>query len=246
MGHSPDRCLINIEKQKQMITAQIASIPQRVATLELTVKSLINQVDLLFVALNGYDYIPEFLEDNRKIVRILMDNSLGDAAKFYDVDQRKGYVLTCDDDLIYPQGYVGYMINGIKKHKGIVSLLGKVYDRPTYSYRGGYTRIYRALIAVKLDCEVDVGGTGVMAYHTDDFKISIDNFPRPNMADLWVAKAAAEQGVKITVLAHPKRYVSHVKYSHRIWATSTGYDKYQTKILNSFLVKESQPENLSK
>ena len=221
-----------------MITAQIASIPERVDTLKLTVNSLINQVDLLFVALNGYDSIPSFLENNRKIVRILMDNSLGDAAKFYDVEERRGYVLTCDDDLIYPAGYVGYMINGIKLHGGIVSLLGKIYGRPASSYRGGYTNIYRVLNAVRLDTPVDVGGTGAMAFHTDEFKVTVDDFLRPNMADLWVARAAAAQGVKITALAHPKGYVRHVRYHNRIWAKSAGYDKYQTKILNSFLVNE--------
>ena len=63
-----------------MITAQIASIPDRVETLKRTVNSLINQVDLLFVALNNYEEVPDFLTNNRKIVYALMDNSLGDAA----------------------------------------------------------------------------------------------------------------------------------------------------------------------
>jgi len=219
-----------------MITAQIASVPARVETLQKTVASLIDQVDMLFVALNGYKEVPSFLTNDRKIVCALMDNSLGDAAKFYDVDQRSGYFLTCDDDLIYPEGYVGYMIDGIKQHGGIVSLLGKRYDtRPINSYRSGYTYIARCLVAVKLPSEVHVGGTGVMAFHTDSLKVTIEDFLRPNMADLWIAKLAHEQGVKITALPHPKRYVSHVRYSRRIWIQTRDQNGYQTEMINSFL-----------
>jgi len=206
-----------------------------VETLEKTVASLIDQVDMLFVALNDYEKAPAFLENNRKIVYALMDNSFGDGAKFYDVDQRNGYVLTCDDDLIYPHNYAEYMISGVKKHGGIVSLLGKKYGRPARGYRGGYTQIFRVLNPVAADHVVDVGGTGAMCFHTDEFKITMDAFEKKNMADLWVAKAAAEQGVKITALKHAKRYVKHVRYHRNIWSTTSHEDGYQTKVLNSFL-----------
>ena len=219
-----------------MITAQIASLPERVDTLEQTVDSLINQVNMLFVALNNYDYVPTFLQNNRKIFFALMDNSLGDSAKFYDADQRKGYVFACDDDIIYPQGYVSYMIEAIKRHGGIVTLLGKRYDdRPIESFRNGYTSIYRALNPVGADTEVHIGGTGVMAYRADDFKFCQDDCLAPNMADIWVAKAAMEQGVKITVIAHPHGYLKHVIYPNRIWVSSSEMDGYQTELVNSFL-----------
>ncbi|KKL24797.1 hypothetical protein LCGC14_2411730 [marine sediment metagenome] len=216
------------------ITVQIASLPARETTLEKTVSSLLPQVDRIFVALNGYAFIPEFL-DNPKIEAVIMDNSLGDAAKFYDVDKWDGYFFTCDDDLIYPEGYIGYMISGIKRYHGVVSLHGKRYkNRPISSYRGGYTSIFRCLSSVQNDYSVDVGGTGVMAFHTDDLQLSIDDFLKPNMADLWLAKAAHRQGVGITVLAHPKKYIKHKKYNWRIW-THAGADTFQTEVLNLFL-----------
>jgi len=219
-----------------MITAQIASVPERIDCLKTTVTSIIDQVDLLFVALNGHDDVPEFLTNNRKIVYIIMDNSLGDAAKFYDADQRKGYVFTCDDDIAYPQGYVRYMINGIEQYGGIVTLLGKKYDaRPISSYRSGYTYIARSLSHVATPSVVHVGGTGVMAFHTDNFNIPMEYFEEKNMADLWVAKAAAEQGVTITALPHPKNYIAHSHYSKRIWVSERDNDGYQTNVINSFL-----------
>jgi len=217
------------------IIAQVASLPAREESLERMVNTILPQVDMLFVALNSYDHVPAFLDNNKKIVHALMDNSLGDAAKFYDVDQRHGYVLTCDDDLYYPEGYVGYMVDGVKRHGGAVSLLGKQYDnRPIPSFRGGYTKLYRCLGSVSNDVVVDVCGTGAMAFHTDSIKISVDDFPEPNMADIWFAKAAYEQDVKLTVLAHPQRYVGHKKFPWRIW-THSFRAEYQTEIMNSFL-----------
>jgi len=218
-----------------MITAQIASLPDRVVHLSKTVASLIDQVDSLFVGLNCYDSVPEFLIDNPKITYKLMDNSLGDGAKFHNSAEIDGYVLTCDDDLIYPQGYASYMVDGIKRHGGIVTVLGKVYaDRPIGSFGTGYTRLYSCLNRVHRDTPVDVAGTGVMAYHSDAIKIDPYTFPRKNMADVWVAKQAHEEDVKMTVLAHPRQYVIYNKFEWRIW-TQDRDDAYQTAIVNNFL-----------
>ena len=63
----------------------------------------------------------------------------------------------------------------------------------------------------------------------------IDDFKRKNMADLWVAKAAYEQGVKITVLPHTARYLKHIKFNRAIWHTTIGENPYQTEVINSFL-----------
>ena len=200
------------------IIVQIASLPARVGGLQKAVTSLLPQVDALFVALNGYVEAPPFLQDNEKIEYWLMDNSLGASAKFYDVDKRDGYFLSCDDDIVYPSGYVRYMVDGVNRHGGIVTLLGKRYDRrPISSYCSGYTSIYKAWDGVVGDHVVHLGGTGVMCFHTDGFKLSIDDFPQRNMADLWVAKAAYEQGVSITVLEHVAGWLKHRAYRWRIW-----------------------------
>lgn len=218
-----------------MKTVQIASIPSRIEHLELTVNSLINQCDLMFVALNNYEEVPKYLQNNRKIVSILMDNSLGDGAKFYDSADREGYILTCDDDLTYPEGYVGYMVDGVKRHGGIVTILGKQYkNRPINSFGHGYTHLFSCLNRVHGDYPVDVPGTGVMAWHSDTIKIDPFKFPRKNMADVWVAKLAYEQNVPITVLAHPKGYVRYKMHSWRIWAKDRD-DAYATRVMNSFL-----------
>ena len=217
-----------------MITAHIASLPERVDTLKKTINSLLPQVDGIYVSLNNYENIPPFLIDS-KITPILCDNSLGDAAKFIRVNSVYGYVFVCDDDIIYPDNYVEYMISKISSLRGIVSLLGKVYStRPIKSFRVDYTDIYRCLMTVEGDHEVDVCGTGAMAYSTDDVTVHVEDFQMRNMADIWMAKLAHEQGVKIFAVEHDRDFVKHVLYPDRIWVRTVD-DTVQTMVLNSFL-----------
>ena len=218
-----------------MVTVQIASIPSRIEHLELTVNSLIDQCDHIFVALNNYEEVPDYLKGNDKIEYKLMDNTLGDAAKFYGSSEREGYILTCDDDLRYNPGYVDLIVNGIDTYGGIVSILGKVYAiRPIVGFGRGYTTLFSCLNTVRQDCPVDVVGTGVMGWHSDTIKIDPHLFPRRNMADIWVSKLAHEQGIPLTSLAHRKNIVRYKMHSWRIWAKDRD-DPYATKVVNSFL-----------
>jgi hypothetical protein len=225
-------------------TALIASIPEREQMLERTVRSLRNQVNDLRVTLNDYDHIPKFL--NKKEC-IILDNSLGDAGKFYFADQFKGYIFTCDDDLIYPSDYVRFMIAGIKRHNCVVTLHGRNYlklreyiidGRKVKEERGFQSNFegYPCLGEVIKDTQVNVGGDGVMCYHTDLINFTYNDFKSKNMSQLWVAKKCKEQGMRIMVLAHKADYLKYQMPSWTIWdeANKEGF-KEQTALLKTFL-----------
>ena len=109
-----------------MITAQIASIPERENMLQVVVNSLINQVDQLNVMLNGYKDAPIFLKQlefhTDKLNYYATDNETGDAAKFFRVEQAKGLFFTCDDDIQYPPDYVQVMKKKLKEYDNKVIL----------------------------------------------------------------------------------------------------------------------------
>lgn len=212
--------------------ACIASIPEREKMLKKTIECLRPQVDGIRVALNNYTQLPSFLNKNEVI---FLDNSKGDAGKFYFVDQLEGYIFTCDDDLIYPPDYVKYMIQGINRHKCTVTLHGKTYSLPIESF-GRPLGNYRCLDEVTSDGRVDIGGTGVMAWHSASLKVRFEDFQSKNMADLWFAKLCHEQGVKIMCLAHKKGNLAYQGPKQTIWdeEKKKGFAE-QTKILKSFL-----------
>lgn len=214
-----------------MKTAFIASIPEREQMLQKTVASLRNQVDEIRVSLNDYDHIPDFLNKNECII---LDNSMGDAAKFYFAEQIEGYILTCDDDLIYPKGYVNYMIRGVNKYKCPCSLHGRVYSRPIQGFQIAF-KGYPCLNNVLFDVRVDVGGDGVMCWHTDKFKIKYEDFKSKNMSQLWFAKKCHEQGIKIMCLAHNADFLKYQYPTWTIWDESAKSNfQEQTALLKTF------------
>ncbi len=217
-----------------MITVQIATLPDR--DVVPTIYSLYDQVDKIVICFNGHKEIPFWAKDIRKIESHLMDNSLGDAAKFFEIDKKSGYLFTCDDDLIYPDTYVQDMIEKIEEYHCPVSLHGRCFDvRPIKSYYHSATKKYRCLGDVS-DCyQVDVGGTGVMAWRSDMLKISIEDFPVKNMADIWFAKLCHEQGVNIICVKHPAKYLGYIHPISNIYDDTNKADSYQTQIINTFL-----------
>ena len=86
-----------------MIIANIATIPEREQLLEKTVNSLKNQVDIIFICLNGHAKIPNFLIGSKNIIIQLSDNKKGDAGKFWlycTANLQIADWFFCDDDII--------------------------------------------------------------------------------------------------------------------------------------------------
>lgn len=219
-----------------MIIAQIASLPERVESLKRTVDSLYKQVNLIQVALNGYDSVPSFILKDLSIRAILTDNKMGDANKFLDIEDRSGYLFTCDDDLIYPSTYCADMIEAVDRYKCIVTLHGHNWNTPFVSYRDIRDN-FRCLGNVDKPARVQVGGTGVMAWHSDTFKLHYEDFKSANMADIWVAKVAQEQGVPIMVIPHTENYLIHTSFRNNIYANHRRADGHKTEeeLLKTFL-----------
>jgi hypothetical protein len=197
-----------------MIYANIASIPSRTDCLIETVESLYNQVDEINIGLNNYT---SKVFNDKKINEVLLDNSKGDAAKVFFLDKFSGFAFLCDDDLIYPQDYVSNTLKYMDEHE-VVTYHGRtLIDHPITSYYRSQAIKYRCLSEVVENVKVQVGGTGVMAFHTNDLKISYDRIKQKNMLDLVISAEAQRQKKDIVCLKH-----------------SEGWLKYNPKMLNRF------------
>lgn len=214
--------------------ACIASLPEREEMLKKTVESLRPQVDQIYVSLNDYDHVPDFLVKEKFV---LLNNMMGDAAKYYFVEKLEGYIFTCDDDLIYPPGYAEYMIQGLEKHPGcVVTLHGRSYSRPVIGFQQIF-RGYPCLGDVWEDIAVDVGGDGVMCWHTDFLKVKFSDFKQKNMSQIYFSKLCHEQGVDIMCLKHKEGYLGYMNPTDTIWEQEArkGFIK-QTELLKTFLI----------
>lgn len=227
------------------ITASIATMPGREKALEEAVNSLLPQVDWLYVYLNGFVRIPSWLLTVRDKLTVAsnIQGDLGDAGKIFGLDiAEPGYHFSCDDDLIYLPGYVQTMIEAIERYErqAVVTLHGKRITGPLTSYyrdRANQVRFHNQT-AQATDEPVDVPGTGVMAWHTDTIRFTLDAFPQThrNMADLHAGLKAAMDGVPVICIAHTGREVTlspHIDHGRdTIFAHHRRDDRLQTEKAN--------------
>lgn len=181
----------------------IAAIPARTDALRQVIDSLLPQADEIYVSLNGFEHIPDFLR-HRKVVAVLAPN-LGDFQKFTFLEGFSGYYITCDDDIVYGPGFVDTIIDTIERYdrKVAVGWHGSVLKLPFSDYYDKESRaVYTFRSAILADRFVDVLGTGCMGFHTDTICPPMSLFERPSMADVYFAKYARERGVPLILAAH--------------------------------------------
>lgn len=212
----------------------IATLKIREESFKQTILSLYDQVDSIAAVLNLYEKVPEWLKGLSKVECILSDNSLGDAGKFWYAATPDRVYLACDDDLLYPKGYVSYMLSGVEKYNGLVSLHGRKYLSPVTHFKK-YAYAYRCLGTVTEDVPVNFIGSGCCAFDTNRLELHLSDFRRSNMADVWLSKAAKEQGVPMVVLKHDTGYLKYITpKGDTIWNATRDYS-FHTSILRSFI-----------
>jgi hypothetical protein len=228
----------NVEvKKEEAIFIGIASIPDRLNSLEKTISSLINQVDKIGVYLNGWGYIPKYLiNDKIEIIRSEDKGDYGDAGKFYWVNNFKGYYFTCDDDIIYPNDYIKRTIKKIElyKRKAVIAFHGSII---LDNFKDYYSNDSRRVLSFNYDRAKDeyvhIVGTGTIGFHTSTINVKFEDFKTPNMADVYFAKLGQEQNVSFIVQKHKKGEMYDI--GSQISISRSGIYKNKTKLDNSLI-----------
>jgi hypothetical protein len=218
-------------------TGHVATFSKRLSSLQSTINSIVDQLDHVVVYINDLDYIPDFLQHSKKItVHVHPAGDLKDVGKFYDI--RPGYNLTFDDDLYYSKNYVLDTISklGAYDNRIIATYHGRVMNNNVNSYYTGCSKYVSCLKCLPQDLEVNVPGTGVMAWHSDAIEFDYKEM-KPLMVDLSVGVQALEKNVPVIALRHDpglvRDIVSENEYKGGIWHDQHERDSEQTKLSNS-------------
>jgi FkbM family methyltransferase len=195
----------------EAVTACVASFPPRREQLRVAVNSLIDQVDLVYVYLNGYDEVPDFLNHPRVVVGI-GGQDLRDNGKFKFIPEvPAGYCFTIDDDIAYPKDYVQGLIRKVEMYdrRVAVGIHGTVFAKPFVSYFEG-RRVFHFRQSLDRDQLVDQLGTGTLAFHTDLWRPSSDAFRSTGMVDAWIALEAKKSGIPLIAVARRKSWLAPI------------------------------------
>jgi len=199
--------------------AGIASIPERERALEQVVESLLPQVDRIGVVLNKYQSVPMFLIHQRVDVLLDRRGEERDLAKFHWQAACEGHYFSCDDDLVYPPWYIEHMYRELEDRdamRTIVTLHGWT------GRRMNKRTVYSCLDRVVGTHEVLVGGTGAMLHFAPALKLETSHV-YGDRADMWIARSAHTQGLKIFVLAHERGALEYLEPPEgtTLWDEST-------------------------
>jgi len=129
-----------------------------------------------------------------------------DNAKFFYIDRYKEpvYWISADDDIIYPEWFVDTCIDKIEQYNSIVTFHGRRLKGTNLNYyREHY--LYSLKNLIPRDVKIDIAGTGVSAWRTDQFNAKeLYKANDKKMADLVLSLEAKKQGVNIMMIAHDK------------------------------------------
>lgn len=213
--------------------ACIPTMPSRMDIISKTAPSIAKQVDKLFIYCNNDAQLPQELINIDNIIPIHNEDR-GSAARFY-ICNMNGYLFFCDDDLIYPDNYVEYLIEKIEDHgrKAVVGFHGKIIKYPMKDIRRDYEKVYRCRESLKTDEHINYIGTGAMAYHSSTLRLSLENFKYNNLDDAEFSIHCHKQNVNMIVAAHePLEYVAPT--GNTIWNDTIANAQPLIDYINSF------------
>ena len=223
-----------------MIIANIATYPERKSSLEIVIKSILHQVDILNVYLNEYNEIPDFL-NNAKINCVLGKDGNGnmkDNGKFYFLKEtpKNSYYFTIDDDIIYPKNYVHNLVEKLHKYdnKFVVGVHGMIF--PQYFADFVETRrVFNFFQKLSNDIKVSALGTGTVAFHRsvlNDF--SIDFFEKTGMADLYFAAYCKKSDISMICIEHGEGWLIEIEQEKTLWNDSRDSHLNQNALINEY------------
>lgn len=201
------------ENTPDNVLVGMASIPERQASMLRAVASLAPQADRVEVSLNGYVRVPRELARHSNVTATLRGEAGGDAEKFAAVDGWDGYVVTCDDDILYPADYVQTLVAGIERY-GRTTAVG-FHGGTTLGWNGSavaasHKRVRCLDELARDDLDINVLGTGAMAYHAERVPVWRGAFRHANMADVQMACHARIMGIPFAALAHKAGWLTDI------------------------------------
>lgn len=233
------------KKETKKIIGGIASIPDRVKELEISVKSLVLQVDKLYISLNWYKTTPNFLLELKKEFDITIkktNNERGDIEKFFWLRyNKKGYYFTFDDDLDYSPNYVKYLVKKLEEYDDevVVGIHGVIMNKEIKSYYKDREVIHFKRENIN-DKQVNILGTGTTAFDIEKLKITTGKWKHPNMSDIYFWIEAQKQDIKMVCLGHTGNEIKEIRQDNKktIFWDNFKNDEKQTELANSIIWNE--------
>ena len=223
------------------ISACLASFPPRKEQLKKTVDSIIDRVDAIYVYLNEYLEVPDFLIHPRIHVTLGVNRKgdLRDNGKFCFTEHLpRGYCFTIDDDIDYPCDYFEALIRKIEFYdrKAVIGVHGTIFAKPVEAYFKD-RKVYSFRTELRRDAVVNQLGTGTVGFHTDLWRPSLEWFIHKGMADVFFAIEAKRRNITLIAMEKPRGWLKSRDTSEGeckgLYEEFRGNDVVQTNLIKA-------------
>ena len=204
---------------EQSVTAAIATYPAREKIIPKAIDSLIDQVDHLYLYLNNYQEVPDFIKQHPKSEKIsfIIDSASikRAAAKFFWVNRVKGIHLTCDDDITYPKDYVKKLSSQLSKlqKKSIVGVHSVIYKETANDPISSRKHVFNFKEKSKNVQKVHLLGTGTLCFNTNTLNLKSFNdiWSYAASTDEWLACFAKKQSIGMFSIPRKKNWMLSIE-----------------------------------
>jgi glycosyltransferase involved in cell wall biosynthesis len=238
--------MTKLSNPKIPVIVSVCSIPERIAKLERTLRSVAPQCDKINVYLDRYPEVPEYLKKLgvEVVVRRSQDlPGLRDNGKFIELENlaergEEAYYFTIDDDIEYPPDYVNSMIAHLKTfdEKVVVGVHGAILRDQPKGYFSDRRIVYSFTKALLANNIVNVLGTGTTAFRASLFPdFRLDKLVYPGMVDLYLAVECAQRKIPQVCVSRPEGWLIDlgVKGEASLYTEFAGEDSRQAEVIKS-------------
>jgi hypothetical protein len=194
------------------IVAGMATMPSRAATLSLALRSILSQVDRLYLYLDGHSDTPQAAQGEPRIRCILSRDAPGlhGNGKFlalsFEPDPFR--FIGVDDDIAYPANYAAALCEALRTYRGraVVGYHGVILGRPLVQYHKGRT-VFHFAEGLRSQRVVDVLGTGTVMFSSSVLNFDVNTWQHVNMLDVHLALEAARKKLPLVCLPRDQGFL---------------------------------------
>lgn len=220
-----------------MIIANMATYPPRRDGAIRAARALAPQLGRLNLVLNQFAGPIAELVDLPNVNQIIPEEDTKDVGKFYPVVSGGEYVLTVDDDLIYPDEFVKATLSAFSFGRGYMGgYHASLYQRPQFSLRAkkfikwtrytgmqisNYRKVFHFQEALESPIVVDQIGTGAAIMFAEDFPPYEYMRDSQKFVDVRLARWCFEHAITPVALPRPRGWLGEVRYDETIFESFT-------------------------
>jgi hypothetical protein len=212
-------------------------ISSRESNLKIILPNILDQCDLLYVNLIGFNKIPDILLNNNLIISKITKGGSELRFFYYNCCEDDTYYFTIDDDILYPKNYAERLIENMKKYenKVVCCVHGcniNLQQSVDY-YKRGRT-VYHFKKELKEDTKVMIPGVGTSCFYKGLVKINLEDFKISNMSDPYLGYFLLKQKISIISIKRESMWLKPLLTNDKtIWGNNP-YKEIDNLINNTF------------